>query len=230
MTKDTEALARRIVFKHIFPLHPHFTDCEMDMTLERERESDRVLLPSTMLAAVTEALTTPDTIGSHFGNGGGLDPAAGDVGAVEYGDAAQDAVMRLLERGVATVNSDGYLVLAHPPPAQSVDPVAVLQYDKVTCGNENEMPKVISCNWLPDGEYPVFLAAPVPVEPVAGGEALREAVRDALASELGDTYDCGRVWEAWSVGTMGEDDFTPVNDRVDEIADAILAALKGPAA
>lgn len=68
-----------------------------------------------------------------------------------------------------------------------------------------------------------------PVDP-AGGEALREAVRDALASELGDTYDCGRVWEAWSVGTMGEDDFTPVNDRVDEIADAILAALKGPAA
>jgi len=187
MTKDTEALARRIVFKHIFPLHPHFTDCEMDMTLERERESDRVLLPSTMLAAVTEALTTPDTIGSHFGNGGGLDPAAGDVGAVEYGDAAQDAVMRLLERGVATVNSDGYLVLAHPP-------------------------------------------HPAPVDPVAGGEALREAVRDALASELGDTYDCGRVWEAWSVGTMGEDDFTPVNDRVDEIADAILAALKGPAA
>jgi len=120
--------------------------------------------------------------------------------------------------------------LAHPLLAQSVDPVAVLQYDKVTCGNENEMPKVISCNWLPDGEYPVFLAAPVPVEPVAGGEALREAVRDALASELGDTYDCGRVWEAWSVGTMGEDDFTPVNDRVDEIADAILAALKGPAA
>lgn len=121
-------------------------------------------------------------------------------------------------------------LFAHPPLAQSVDPVAVLQYDKVTCGNENEMPKVISCNWLPDGEYPVFLAAPVPVEPVAGGEALREAVRDALASELGDTYDCGRVWEAWSVGTMGEDDFTPVNDRVDEIADAILAALKGPAA
>lgn len=82
-------------------------------------------LRSTIWLAVNAALatptTTPDTIGSHFGNGGGLDPAAGDVGAVEYGDAAQDAVMRLLERGVATVNSDGYLVLAHPPLAQSVD-------------------------------------------------------------------------------------------------------------
>jgi len=226
MTKDTEALARRIVFKHIFPLHPHFTDCEMDMTLERERESDRVLLPSTMLAAVTEALTTPDTIGSHFGNGGGLDPAAGDVGAVEYGDAAQDAVMRLLERGVATVNSDGYLVLAHPPHPAPVDPAETLAQRQA-----REVMRPQSGSALAQPPFgQVYGMATTPVDPVAGGEALREAVRDALASELGDTYDCGRVWEAWSVGTMGEDDFTPVNDRVDEIADAILAALKGPAA
>lgn len=34
---------------------------------------------------------------------------------------------------------------------------AVLRYDRTTPGNENEMPKVLSCNWLPDGEYQVFL-------------------------------------------------------------------------
>jgi len=59
-----------------------------------------------------------------------------------------------------------------------------------------------------------------------GAALLREAIHNALSSELGDTYDCGRVWDAWHVGTMGEDDFTPVNDRVDEITETVLAALK----
>lgn len=39
------------------------------------------------------------------------------------------------------------------------EPVAVLRYDR-SHGNENEMPKVVSCNWLPDGEYEVFLKLP----------------------------------------------------------------------
>lgn len=59
-----------------------------------------------------------------------------------------------------------------------------------------------------------------------GAALLREAIHNALSSELGDTYDCGRVWDAWHVGTMGEDDFTPVNDRVGEITETVLAALK----
>jgi dihydrofolate reductase (trimethoprim resistance protein) len=59
-----------------------------------------------------------------------------------------------------------------------------------------------------------------------GAALLREAIHNALSSELGDTYDCGRVWDAWHVGTMGEDDFTPVNDRVGEITETVLAALQ----
>lgn len=55
--------------------------------------------------------------------------------------------------------------------------------------------------------------------------SIREKLIDALCAELGDTYDCKRVWSAWSYGTMGEDDFVPVSERVDEIADGILAAL-----
>lgn len=54
-----------------------------------------------------------------------------------------------------------------------------------------------------------------------------EAVRDAIAASLGDTYDCTRVWSAWSVGTMSQDDFVPVvenDDRLQEIAEAALDA------
>jgi hypothetical protein len=66
---------------------------------------------------------------------------------------------------------------AHHPaqPAASDEPVAVIRFDKGTPGNENEMPKVISCNWMPDGEYRVFLTAqPHPSDDV------REALQAAL--------------------------------------------------
>lgn len=41
--------------------------------------------------------------------------------------------------------------------AENAKPVAVIRFARDTPGNENEMPKVISCNWQPDGEYPVYL-------------------------------------------------------------------------
>lgn len=61
-----------------------------------------------------------------------------------------------------------------------------------------------------------------------GGEALRERVRDAIATSLGGAYDCLRVWSAWQIGTMGPDDFSLVaedSDRLDEITDAAIAAM-----
>ena len=67
----------------------------------------------------------------------------------------------------------------------------------------------------------------------AGGRAdadLREMIRAALEGELSVTaYDCTRVWEAWGVGTMTEDDFEPVTERLDEITDTVIAALSTPA-
>ncbi|WP_241300547.1 hypothetical protein [Burkholderia stabilis] len=55
-----------------------------------------------------------------------------------------------------------------------------------------------------------------------------DAVCDAVASAIGScAYDCVRAWEAWSVGTMGQDDFLPITDdaaRVNEIAAAALEA------
>jgi hypothetical protein len=53
----------------------------------------------------------------------------------------------------------------------------------------------------------------------------RSALIGSLSAELDGSYDCGRVWSAWSYGTMGEDDFSPITDRVEEIADGIIAAL-----
>lgn len=59
---------------------------------------------------------------------------------------------------------------------------------------------------------------------------LPDAVIEATAEAIGEAYDCVRVWEAWSVGTMGPDDFRQVaddSDRVAEIARAAIIAWHG---
>jgi hypothetical protein len=59
-------------------------------------------------------------------------------------------------------------------------------------------------------------------------EELREEVCTAVETVLGDAYDCTRVWSAWGVGTMSQDDFSLVSSdaaRVAEIADAAMTAM-----
>ena len=53
----------------------------------------------------------------------------------------------------------------------------------------------------------------------------KDELAQLIAEHLGDTYHCTRVWEAWNVGTMGQDDFKPVDesDTPAELADAVLA-------
>lgn len=55
-----------------------------------------------------------------------------------------------------------------------------------------------------------------------GGADLRDTIREHLTS----LYVCTRVWDAWHVGTMTEDDFTPAGetDFVEDLACAIEAA------
>jgi len=72
---------------------------------------------------------------------------------------------------------------------------------------------------------------PTPPAPEAEfDDQQREAVHQAVAEALGSgAYDCTRVWSAWSCGTMGSDDFVPVaedSDRVAEIADAAIEAIR----
>jgi hypothetical protein len=74
------------------------------------------------------------------------------------------------------------------------------------------------------------VAVPEPVPVAELDDQRREAVHQAVAEALGSgAYDCLRVWEAWGVGTMGPDDFVPVaedSDRVAEIADAAIEAIR----
>ena len=50
------------------------------------------------------------------------------------------------------------------------------------------------------------------------------ALRDALAEALTGTYVCGRVWSAWNVGTMTEDDFQRA-DECNELLDGLVQAV-----
>jgi len=51
--------------------------------------------------------------------------------------------------------------MTHQPntPASRTEAVAVLRFERNVPGRENDMPRVVSCNWQPDGEYPVYLAS-----------------------------------------------------------------------
>lgn len=71
---------------------------------------------------------------------------------------------------------------------------------------------------------PLPVAQPTPSVP----DEAREWVMAAIAQALGNAYDCTRVWEAWSYGTMDEDDFSLIaedSDRLREIADAAIMAM-----
>jgi len=55
-----------------------------------------------------------------------------------------------------------------------------------------------------------------------------EALADKIAEGLRGTYHCLRVWAAWHVGTMGKDDFEPVDESETprEIAESVIAMLE----
>ena len=51
-----------------------------------------------------------------------------------------------------------------------------------------------------------------------------KTVEEIITDQLSDDYACTRVWEAWQVGTMTQDDFVLLTEteRVDELKQAIL--------
>ena len=57
-------------------------------------------------------------------------------------------------------------------------------------------------------------------------EEQKTEIRSDIQKSLIDTYRCTRVWEAWSYGTMTEDDFKPAwfddDGFIDEIAESIF--------
>ena len=55
---------------------------------------------------------------------------------------------------------------AHLPAQPESEPVAQLRYQRNRPGHENDMPDVVSCNWLPDGIYSVY-TNPQPAQTVS---------------------------------------------------------------
>jgi len=61
---------------------------------------------------------------------------------------------------------------------------------------------------------------------IADGKLVEvETVKNCLTGYLNGEYYCTRVWDAWSAGTMTEDDFEPID--VDEIINDIINISKG---
>ena len=59
-------------------------------------------------------------------------------------------------------------------------------------------------------------------------EPVKDKLRDVLRNNLRGALFCTRVWDAWSVGTMSEDDFvdvTEIDDFIEDAVNEILLAL-----
>ena len=58
-----------------------------------------------------------------------------------------------------------------------------------------------------------------------------ERIADTVRDYLGDIFACTRVWEAWQVGTMTQNDFTPADETelADDIAGAVATLYTHPA-
>lgn len=85
---------------------------------------------------------------------------------------------------------------------------------------------------LPDGTE-LYAHPPRPQADAGAAPAVdREKLIDAIADGLRGTWHCTRVWEAWHIGTMSQDDFVPVDESEtpSEIADAVLSMLAAPQA
>ena len=64
-----------------------------------------------------------------------------------------------------------------------------------------------------------------------GEPVTAERIADTVRDYLGDIFACTRVWEAWQVGTMTQNDFTPADETelADDIAGAVATLYTHPA-
>lgn len=133
-------------------------------------------------------------------------------------------------------HSDPAPLFARPVPAAQAVPETLVKWSRCNEGNPDSA-------WGPGYEdarrYVAMQLAAVPQPPadhipavtktVEPSEYAKDAVRDAVAQALGDVYCCTRVWNAWSYGTMGPDDFHPAaedDDVLSAVTDAAMAAMQ----
>lgn len=121
---------------------------------------------------------------------------------------------------------------ASPPASVSAvlpEPFAWYTEDYLTDKSATTYDVGVSVMWTVKGwpVTPLYTSQPAPVAVVL---PTREVMRDLIAEVIGgDAYDCTRVWSAWGVGTMSEDDFVPLveqEERLYELADACLDKVK----
>lgn len=173
MTKDTEALreAAKVLRKR----------CDRVKFGQVGFYGSEAASFDSKVAYMLDALATPDTIGSHFGNGGEFDPESA-VAPVAY---------RYVHRNYAGQKINIYG--DHPVRVNGA---------------------------LPEETHPLYAHPPhpVPVDPVAGWEALRDALVSAACDGIADDY-------------MTSEKHHPGYVLIPSAKfEAILAALKGPAA
>jgi len=113
-----------------------------------------------------------------------------------------------------------------------LQPVCRYISDVLESGTSNE--KIVARTIMHLLPLDAVVAAPMaPAEPADTTIDIdKEAVADVIAEGLRGAYHCTRVWSAWGVGTMTEDDFAPVDesDTPAELADAVLALFAAPVA
>ena len=132
-----------------------------------------------------------------------IDELAGVV-RDKCGPATAQRLRRIIERAQS------------PAASQPSERHATLRYERGTPGNENDMPSVVSCNWLPDGDYAVYLATPQP-------PAASQPSRNVADEQFEATFKaCGGQWtgDQW---VIEDADFHPM-------IRAVLATLQPPAA
>jgi hypothetical protein len=116
-------------------------------------------------------------------------------------------------------------------------PVAWLRDQRGAYEGPAALEPLFLLGWNPPGPgraatySPLYAAQPaVPTpQPVQAVPLTREQIADIVREHLTSMYACTRVWEAWSVGTMTEDDFVPAEetDMADDIAAALVARITG---
>lgn len=88
-----------------------------------------------------------------------------------YPDMFSEHQMRAFADATCALRASHGQAPSQAAPSAVAGPVAVLKFERGTPGRENEMPRVVSCNWMPDGEYEVYLAAAPTAQPAPQQDA-----------------------------------------------------------
>jgi hypothetical protein len=226
MTKDTEALAAkigeiaasiRINLYRAVPTMPNYP----------------VGIVEAVLTTALAPSTAPDTIGSHFGNGGGLDPAAGVAPAlIEW-------ITELARRDILRTQTDfiGRMHQAIGEFESICDDNPDGEFDEAARDDAGEALaglaglSLAQLAMVSDPADPIKQLAhppqPTPVDPVAGGEALREAAQSVL-DMMFSTYKARNGREVGVQGDDGEKVWLVHSDQIEDLRRALATIATTP--